>query len=103
MAQAKFRQDLYLLRFQDHVNETKEKGPISMAEYAMGMARNAKALDPPMSDQEIVVALKDHFDRDVSRELRPSSIHNVEQLIDTLEVVEAERRTRQLRERLSAS
>lgn len=70
----------------------------SMTEYATNIARQAKTLDPPMMDQEIVQTIRQHFDSDVARELRPSVVRNVSELIDMLETLENERETRRLRQ-----
>jgi len=50
-----------------------------------------------MTDQEIIQTIRQHFDSDVARELRPSVLRNVSELIEMLESIENERETRKLR------
>lgn len=88
-AQMNFRNRLYYDRFRP--------GSGSMAEYAMRLAREAKTLSPPMSDQEIIFMIKEHFDSEVARELRPSIIRSVTEMINMLETIENERTARRLR------
>lgn len=72
-------------------------GEGTMAEYALRMARVAKTLVPPMSDQEIIYTLKEHFDNDVARELRPSVIHTISDMVNMIETIESERELRKLK------
>jgi len=85
----RFRQMMYFGKYKA------VDGP--MTEYATNIARQAKTLDPPMTDQEIIQTVRQHFDSDVARELRPSVVRNVSELIEMLETIENERETRKLR------
>lgn len=84
-AQARFREQLYMGRYANN------KG-LSMADYAMNMARQAKVLDPPMSEKEIVRCVKRHFDREISREIGPSVVMGIKEMIKLLEEIEDEKR-----------
>jgi len=50
-----------------------------------------------MTDQEIVQTVRQHFDSDIARELRPSVVRSVSELIEMLESIENKRETRRLR------
>lgn len=65
-----------------------------MTEYALGQA---KTLNPPMPDQEIIQTVREHFDADISRELRPSVIRTVVDMVAMLDTLENEKETRRLR------
>ncbi|XP_024893784.1 uncharacterized protein LOC112468715, partial [Temnothorax curvispinosus] len=88
-AQMRFRQQIYFGKY--------KPGTMSMTEYALNMARQAKTLRPPMTDEELVQTLREHFDGDVARELRPSIAKTVTDMIDMLDTLENERETRRLR------
>lgn len=49
-------------------------------------------LDPPMSEKEIVRCVKRHFDKEISREIRPSVIVGVKEMVKLLEEIEDEKR-----------
>lgn len=88
-AQMRFRQRIYFGKYRG--NET------SMTEYALGMARQAKTLNPPMPDEEIIQTVREHFETDISRELRPSVVRTVVDMVAMLDTIENERETRKLR------
>lgn len=75
--QARFRESLYIGRYK---NEKEH----SMAEYATNLARQAKYLEPPMSDHEII-CLKRHFGNEVAREIRPATVKTITDLTLLLE------------------
>lgn len=83
-AQAKFRERLYMEKY----NGEKQG---SMADYTMSLARDAKFLEPPMSEREIIRCLKRHFDRDIAREIRPSTVKTVAELVEMLEEMDNSR------------
>lgn len=88
-AQMNFRNKLYFGKY--------KWGTGTMAEYALKMAREAKTLTPPMGDYEIIHVLKEHFDSEIVRELRPSVIRNISEMVEMIETIENERATRKLR------
>ncbi|XP_029162262.1 putative uncharacterized protein DDB_G0291608 [Nylanderia fulva] len=63
-----------------------------MSDYALDLARQAKYLDPPMSDLEIIRCVKRHFDGSVTREIKWSTTKSIADLIDILEEIQDERR-----------
>ena len=64
-----------------------------MTEYALNLARQAKTFVPPMTDEEIVQTVSEHFDVEIARELRPSVVRNISQMISMLDTLENERET----------
>lgn len=54
---------------------------IEMAEYAMNLTKQAKLLEPPMNEHEIVRCIKRHYDREIAREIRPSTVRSIKDLI----------------------
>lgn len=89
LAQMRFRQNLYFGKF--------KHGEPSMSEYALNLARQACTLNPLMADDEIIQTVREHFDGGVSRELRPSVVRNVEQMIEMLDTIENERANKTLK------
>ncbi|XP_029679911.1 uncharacterized protein LOC115245642 [Formica exsecta] len=83
--QARFRENLYTGKFKS------EKGE-SMAEYIMNLARQAKFLDPPMSDHEIIRSVKKHFSSEIMREIRPSTVKTINELTTLLDEIVYEKR-----------
>lgn len=83
-AQAKFRKTLYN-------GEYKASKTTRMTDYAMSLARQAKYLEPPMTDRDIIRGLKQHFDQEVMREIRPSIIRTIKDLMTLLNDIEDER------------
>lgn len=65
----------------------------SMVDYVLKLARQARALNTPMEEKEIVtrVSLARHFEDGVARELRPVWVKTVEQLTDILHYLETEK------------
>lgn len=88
-AQMRFRQRIYFSRYRGSDS--------TMTEYALGLARQAKTLNPPMPDEEIIQTVREHFEADVSRELRPSVVRTVVDMVAMLDTIENERETRKLR------
>lgn len=79
--QAKLREVLYIGRYQYGCG-------FRMSEYAMNLAKQAKYLKPPMSDHEIIRCVKRYFDKDISREIRPSAVKTVKEFSMLLDDVE---------------
>lgn len=82
-AQARIRERLYTARY----SVSSKSG--TMAEYAMSLAHDAKLLEPPMSDYEVVRCVKRHFDREIMREIRSgtvTSIRNLQTLLEDIEI-----------------
>lgn len=65
-----------------------------MSDYAMTIAKHAKYLEPPMSESGTIRILKRHFDKDVAREIRPSTVKNMKDLVAILDEVEEEKALR---------
>lgn len=83
--QGHFRQEIYLGKYVDNENET-------MSEYVSRLARNAKHLEPPMSDVEILRCVKNHFSTDVMRELRPSLVSSLNDMCHLLDEIDRDRK-----------
>lgn len=83
--QARFREKMYTAKYNPNFN-------IRMADYAMEMAKQARLVEPPMSDAEIVRCLKRHFQTDVAREIRPTAVSSVADLVSLLDELDEERR-----------
>jgi len=82
--QAKFHEKLYLGKYKTN------KGA-RMADYALDLARQAKLLDPPMGDAEIIRCVKRHFDKEIVREIKITTIKTVADLTGLLEEVQDEK------------
>lgn len=82
--QAQFREHLYTGKY-----APTEKPYMTMSEYAMSLARDARLLEPTMSEYEVIRCVKRHFDRDVTREVRPSTVKSLQVLMGLLEDIEA--------------
>lgn len=80
-AQAKLREVLYIGRYQYGCG-------FRMSEYAMNLAKQAKYLEPPMSDHEIIRCVKRYFDKDISREIRSSAVKTLKEFSMLLDDVE---------------
>lgn len=63
-----------------------------MAEYAMNIAKQAKTLTPPMSEAEIIRCVKRHFGNSVMREIRPTTVKNIDEFVKLLDEIEYERK-----------
>lgn len=50
-----------------------------------------------MTDEEFIFVIKGHFDIQTSKEIRPSVIRTIVELIELLDIIENERRTRKYR------
>ncbi|XP_029673099.1 uncharacterized protein LOC115241474 [Formica exsecta] len=83
--QARFRENLYTGKYKSEKGET-------MAEYAMSLARQAKYLEPPMSDHEIIRCVKRHFGNKIAREIRPSTAKSIGELTSLLDDMEYEKK-----------
>lgn len=82
--QAKFREKLYTGRYKPSKN-------LRMADYALDIARKAKTLEPPMGDAEIIRCLKRHFDREITREIKITTVKTIADLMFLLEEIHDER------------
>lgn len=56
------------------------------------MAKQGRLLDPPMEERDLVRCLRRHFDKEVSREIRPSVIHSIKEMVILLNEIEDEQR-----------
>lgn len=83
--QARFRKNLYIGKYRSEKGET-------MAEYAMSLARQAKYLEPPMSDHEIIRCVKRYFGNEIAREIRPSTAKSIGELTSLLDDMEYEKK-----------
>lgn len=83
-AQAKLRKVLYIGRYQYGFVGS----GFRMSEYAMNLAKQAKYLEPPMNDHEIIRCVKRYFDKDISREIRPSAVKALKEFSMLLDDVE---------------
>ncbi|XP_029169585.1 uncharacterized protein K02A2.6-like [Nylanderia fulva] len=82
--QAKFREKLYMGQYKPGKSST-------MADYALDLARQAKLLEPPMGDAEIIRCVKRHFDKEVAREIKWSTTKNISELTSILEEIHDEK------------
>lgn len=89
-AQIDFKNKLYFGRYRQEFG--------SMTGYALNLARETKTLTPPMNDHEIIYLLREHFDYNVARELRPSMINSVDDMIRIIESIESERTLHKLQD-----
>lgn len=94
--QVRFRENLCTGRYRI------EKGE-SMGEYTMNLARQAKYLEPPMSDHEIIRCIKRHFGSDVTREIKPSTARTISELATLLEDIEYEKKVIKQNKKLNAN
>ncbi|XP_036139609.1 uncharacterized protein LOC118644672 [Monomorium pharaonis] len=81
--QARFREEIYNGKFNESVHK-------SMAEYALNIAKQARYLNPPMSESEIIRNVKRHFDKGITREIRPSTVKDVEEFVKLLDELDYE-------------
>lgn len=63
----------------------------SMSEYALNIIHQCQMLKPRMSDNDIIEMLEDHFEENVAREIRPSTVSNLTDLIILLKRIESTR------------
>ncbi|KMQ88058.1 gag-pol fusion protein [Lasius niger] len=63
---------------------------MSMAEYALDLSRQARLLDPPLSEPEIIRCVKRHYGVRISREIRPTTVSNLDDFIKLLDDLEAD-------------
>lgn len=82
--QSRFREEIYAGTYN-------RESRMTMSEYALNISKQAKYLKPPMSEQEIIRCVKRHFGTNVAREIRPSTVRNIEDLIKLLDEIEYER------------
>ncbi|KMQ91975.1 s68305 gag polyprotein [Lasius niger] len=82
--QAKFREKIYTGRYK----QTKDS---RMADYALDLARQAKMLEPPMGDKEFIRAIKRHFEKETTREIRTTTATSVAELISLLDEIQDEK------------
>lgn len=82
--QARFREDIYTGRYHATAGE-------SMSEYVLNIVKQAKLLEPPMSDHELIRCIKRHFGAGISREVRRTTIKNIEEFVGLLDEIELER------------
>ncbi|XP_036140842.1 uncharacterized protein LOC118644959 [Monomorium pharaonis] len=82
--QARFRESIYTGNFSESASQ-------SMSEYALNIAKQAKYLNPPMSEMEIIRSVKRHFSKDIAREIRPTTVKNVEEFVKLLDELDYER------------
>ncbi|KYQ54046.1 hypothetical protein ALC60_07048 [Trachymyrmex zeteki] len=83
--QARFREKLYLQKFRPSKD-------LTMADYAQSLSIDAKTLEPPMTDVEIIRVIKRHFRTEISREIRPTTVTTIEELIKLLNAIDDERK-----------
>ncbi|XP_067213077.1 uncharacterized protein DDB_G0284459-like [Linepithema humile] len=84
--QARFREKLYTGRYKAAKN-------MRMSDYALNMAKQARTLNPPMSDKELIRCIKRHFDRDIAREIRSTTATTLMDLVYLLEEIQDEKET----------
>lgn len=83
------------------MNKFRPSRDVTMADYAQALAIDAKTLDPPMSDVEIIRVLKRHFGTEISQEIRPTTVATIDELVKLLNAIDDERKhaTRRFNER----
>jgi hypothetical protein len=86
-AQAYFRREINFARYNPN-------GGLSMAEYTLQLMRKARTLEPPMVDIEFIYTVKEHFTDEIRKELRPTSVRTVEEMVNILEIIDYERANR---------
>lgn len=82
--QSKFREKIYMGKY-------KPSKTVRMMDYALDLARKAKVLEPPMGDAEIIRCIKRHFDKEVSREIKLTSVKTIAEFIEILEEIQDEK------------
>lgn len=82
--QARFREKLYMGKY-------KAIAKSRMSDYALNLAKQARTLDPPMSDKELIRCIKRHFDRDIAREIRSTTATTLMDLVYLLEEIQDEK------------
>jgi len=82
--QARFREDVYTGKYNAASGE-------SMSEYALNLIKQTKMLDPPMTDHEVIRCVKRHYGPGISREVRPTTVKNLEEFVTLLDEIELER------------
>lgn len=90
--QSQNREFLYTGKYKQQINRP-------MSDYAIRIAREAKLLQPPMSDHEIFRCLKRHFSHDIARELRPSFVRTIEDMCRLLDEIEADKKQNEQRQK----
>jgi len=88
--QTMFRQFLYNGRYMPNRGS-------SMSEYALSIPQRAKILNPPMEDKDIINLLRDHFETEIAREIRPSTVKDLNDLIFLLDSIENAKRPKKSR------
>jgi len=78
--QARFREDVYTGKYN-------AAGGESMSEYALNLIEQAKFLNPPMTDHEVIRCVKRHFGQGISREVRPTTVKNIEDFVTILDEI----------------
>lgn len=63
-----------------------------MSEYALNIIKQAKLLSPAMTDHELIRCVKRHFGQGVAREVRPTTVKNLEEFVTLLDEIELERK-----------
>lgn len=61
----------------------------SMSEYALNIIHQCQTLKPRMTDDDIIEMMEDHFEESVAREIRPSTVSNLTDLIVLLKRIES--------------
>jgi hypothetical protein len=82
--QARFREKLYTGKYKTSKN-------IRMSDYALDLVKQAKLLQPPMTDRELIRCIKRHFDKEIAREIRATTARTISDLIELLEEIQDER------------
>lgn len=77
--QSRLREQLYTGKY------CRAECKLSMSEYAMNLARQAKCLKPPLSDSEIIRCVKRHFGTQIACEIRPSTVVSFEDFVNLLD------------------
>lgn len=80
-AQARFRETIYTGKY-------RARKDVSMADYPLNVARQTRTLEPPMTEEEVIRAIKRHFTRDISREIRATTIGSLADLFAFLDAIE---------------
>lgn len=83
--QARFREEVYNGKY-------KYDSATSMSEYALNISKQTKYLSPPMADNEIIRCVKRHFGESITREIRPTTVKTVEELVKLLDELDYERK-----------
>lgn len=86
----RFREEIY-------AGSYNRESKTSMSEYMLNLSKQAKYLNPLMSEHEVIRCVKRHFGRSIAREIRPTTIKNIEKFVTLLDEIEYEReRTRKV-------